>query len=121
MIGARGPALLEKRILAFEVILRLSQRCLRRSKIGLRRSQLVHLVLRFEARHYLSGLNPIAQPSVVFEQAPRDFPHLQDRAIRPPSRGERITKMFAAGANVCFWHKADMTIAFGNVCFWGLS
>ena len=23
------------------------------------------------------------------------------------------------GANVCFWHKADIQLSPGNVCFWG--
>jgi len=33
--------------------------------------------------------------------------------------GDRITTVFAAAQNVCFWHKADITIVQNNVRFGG--
>src|SRR5262249_59163974 len=54
MVCARGPTLLQQRVLALEVVARLGQLTLRGSQIGLRRAQAVELVLRFEARQDLS-------------------------------------------------------------------
>jgi hypothetical protein len=69
MIGARGPALLEQRVLALEMIARLCQLPLGGCQIGLRRSQDIALVLRFQACHDLSRFQPISEHAVVFEQA----------------------------------------------------
>jgi len=40
-------------------------------------------------------------------------------AARPRRRGDRIAPVSAAARNVCFWHKADITVALRNVCFRG--
>ena len=34
-------------------------------------------------------------------------------------RGDRITTIFTAAQNVCFWHKADIDLSGGNVRYWG--
>jgi hypothetical protein len=33
--------------------------------------------------------------------------------------GREKADLFAASHLVCYWHKADMTIALSNVRFWG--
>ncbi len=41
-------------------------------KIGFRRTQLIQLVLRFEARYHFSGFYPIAELGLIFEQSTGD-------------------------------------------------
>ena len=72
VIGARGPALFEQGVLAFEMIAGLCQLTLGSNEIGLRRPQGVALVLRFQPRDHLSSLEPIAELSVVLKHAARD-------------------------------------------------
>ena len=72
VVRARRPALLEKRVLALEVVARLRQLALGGGEIGLRRAQGVQLVLRLQAGHHLPGLHPVAELEVALEQPPRD-------------------------------------------------
>jgi len=37
---------------------------------------------------------------------------------RPRERKSTHLKWGRSQPNVCFWHKADMVIAFSDVCFW---
>jgi len=67
VVGARRPALLEERVLTFEVIACLCQLPARSGQIGLRRAQGVQLVLRFETRDELAGFDPIAKIDVALE------------------------------------------------------
>ena len=46
-------------------------------------------------------------------------PHHSAGSTCPRRRGDRIAPVSAAARNVCFWHKADITIALTNVRFWG--
>ena len=42
-------------------------------------------------------------------------------ALLARRRGDRIAPVSAAAQNVCFWHKADITIVLNHVCFRGQS
>ena len=72
VICPRGPTLLEKRVLAFEMIACLGQLALSGREIGLRRPQCIQLVLRFETRHHLPGLQAIPELAVAFDDPARD-------------------------------------------------
>ena len=68
-IGARGPPLCQQRLLTFVVVACLRQLALRGRKGRLRLPQRVQLVLRFQSRQQLPGLNPITNLGVVRQQA----------------------------------------------------
>ena len=61
VVRARGPALLEQRVLALEMVARLRQLALGGGEIGLRGAQRVELVLRLQACDHLPGLDPVAE------------------------------------------------------------
>jgi hypothetical protein len=89
MIGPRGPALFEQRVLALEVIARLGQLPLGGRETGLRGPQGVALVLRLETSHQLPGLDPIAAPKVVFKDAAGDAESERHLVLRLDAAGQR--------------------------------
>ena len=72
VIGARGPAVPEQRVLAFEMIAGLGQLTLGGGEVGLRRAQGIELVLRLQASHQLSRLQLIPEPEIAFQQPSRN-------------------------------------------------
>ena len=72
VVDARGPALLEQRVLALEVVAGLRQLALGSHEIGLRGSQGIELVLRLEAGHELSRLHLVPHLQAVLQQPAGD-------------------------------------------------
>ena len=55
---------------------------MRSHEVGLRRTQTVALVLRFQSCHDLSGFDPIAELAIVFKHAARDAECKRDFILR---------------------------------------
>ena len=60
----------------------------RSDEVGLRRTQGIALVLRFQSRHDLSGLDPIPELAVVFKHPARDAERERDLVLRFNSAGQ---------------------------------
>ena len=93
VIGARRPALIEQRVLPLEMVARLSELRLGRGERRLGGAQRVHLVLRFELGDDLTGLDLVAEPQVVFQQAAGNAEGEIDLDLRPRcGRSERSAR-----------------------------
>jgi hypothetical protein len=88
VVCARGPALLEQRVLPLEVIAGLRQLTLRRNEVGLRRTQCIPFILRFQTRDYLSGLDPVPELAIVFKHPAGDAECKRYFVLRLDSTGQ---------------------------------
>ena len=93
--GARGVALSQKRLLAFEVVAGAGDDAIRTVESGLRGAQGVQLIQRLQFCNGLAGLHPVAQIDGAFDHASADpkpergfvaWPHM-------PCQGDRFTEV----------------------------